>query len=188
MLSRRVADLLSGTLHWRKVQESNPRECELGLGFTLPHVAKGDEYRTPLWQRVWGMVMVLVSAILGALAIVVGRVADAADVPSDLNELGEAFLIITPCLAVVVWLLFIRPKLVVGTEELVVRNPIKTTRVPWCRLVACEDTREGLKLLRCSDGPVIAWAVQASSRIRRRGDPPPTRACLDITEGIRQRQ
>ncbi|MET0491724.1 MAG: PH domain-containing protein [Actinoplanes sp.] len=80
------------------------------------------------------------------------------------------------------WLSTIRPALTLTGEEVIVRNPVRTTRVPLADIAEVRPGRRGVTIRTTDDRKVSAWAVQRSNLARWTGRD--TRAD-QVTEAIR---
>ena len=67
------------------------------------------------------------------------------------------------------WLSTIRPALTLTGEEVIVRNPVRTTRVPLADIADARPGRRGVTIRTCDDREVAAWAVQKSTLARWSG-------------------
>ncbi|MCU1484012.1 MAG: hypothetical protein JWN67_758 [Actinomycetia bacterium] len=61
------------------------------------------------------------------------------------------------------WAGALRPSITLDGEEVVVRNPIRTTTVPVGDITNVEASYGGIRIGRANDTPVIAWSVQKSN-------------------------
>ena len=108
-----------------------------------------------------GRVLTVLTAV-GSLAVLVGTTASGG--VHELLRFGAM-----PVLAlVVVWALFWHPQVEVSDGEIVLRNVLRTVRIPWPTFRGA-DTRWALTV-ETSDGSFTAWAAPAGAR-RGRGDP-----------------
>ena len=112
---------------------------------------------SPIVFRLWTGVAVTV--LVGAVVVLslVGLAA-AGDVES-LRRFGPAFV----ALEVVTAALFWWPAVIVGDDAVKIRNPFRTTVVPWEAIDAME-TRVGLRLVLRPNGSVSAWAAPPPAR------------------------
>ncbi len=112
---------------------------------------------TPIVFRPWtGIALTVV--IWGVVAVGLGSLALAGDIES-LRRFGPAFA----ALAVLTWLIFWWPSVTLSAETVTVRNPLRTTVVPWAAIEGIE-TRFGLRIELRPAGIVAAWAAPAGSR------------------------
>jgi len=112
---------------------------------------------TPIVFRPWtGIALTVV--IWGVVAVSLGSLALAGDIDS-LRRFGPAFV----ALAALTWLLFWWPSVTLSAETVTVRNPLRTTVVPWAAIEGIE-TRFGLRIALRPAGVVAAWAAPAGSR------------------------
>ncbi|CAN5322413.1 hypothetical protein BH11ACT5_BH11ACT5_13310 [soil metagenome] len=112
---------------------------------------------TPIVFRPWtGIALTVV--IWGVVAVGLVSLAVAGDVES-LRRFGPSFV----ALAVLTWLMFWWPSVTLSAESVTVRNPLRTTVVPWAAIERIE-TRFGLRIELRPAGIVAAWAAPAGSR------------------------
>jgi Bacterial PH domain len=83
------------------------------------------------------------------------------------------------------------PRLATSAEGVVVRNPLRTTVVPWADVERCEPSSLGLVIeRRAGTGkPVVAWAVQKSNLagwLRRRTRADEVAAAIEERAGSHQ--
>ena len=108
-----------------------------------------------------GRVLTVVASV-AALAALVGSAAS-----GGLGELLRYGAI--PLLGlVVVWALFWYPQVEVSDGEIVLRNVLRTVRIPWPTFRGA-DTRLSLTI-ETTDGPFTAWAAPARSALGARAD------------------
>jgi Bacterial PH domain len=108
-----------------------------------------------------GRVLTVVAAV-AALAALVGSAAS-----GGLGELLRYGAI--PVLGlVVVWALFWHPQVEVSDGEIVLRNVLRTVRIPWPTFRGA-DTRLSLTI-ETTDGTFTAWAAPARSALGARAD------------------
>lgn len=110
--------------------------------------------------------------VVGAFALVAGvgaliaavltyRHGESWPVPLVLMVIGIASLVYA-------WRFGFHPRLVAG-DDLVVRNPVRTTRIPWPEVVGAHPGENGLVIERTGGTTVEAWCVQTSRRDQQRG-------------------
>ena len=122
-------------------------------------------WRTRLSSRVLG------TAVL--VAVFAGIAIDAVFVSAS-EPLCRGLLVLLLPLPLV-WLFAFRPRLALEGEEVVIRNPLRSWRVPAADIESVWPGYSGIELRRRDGSKITAWAVQKSnlahaSRRRTRAD------------------
>jgi hypothetical protein len=122
-------------------------------------VVMGAERFDRVWRPrgsslVMGWVLGGVAALL-ALAGLAALLAGSAEVGSALMV-----VLVNVLVAVAAWRWGTHPLLGADDVGVTVRNPLRTTVVPWDDVIGCGATGRGVTLLRRSGPPLVAWAVQ----------------------------
>lgn len=112
---------------------------------------------SPVVFRPWTGVAVTV--LVGAVVVVSLTGLGIAGDTESLRRFGPAFVALAILTAALFWL----PAVIVSTDAVTVRNPLRTVIVPWERIVGVES-RFGMRLMLTPKGAVSAWAAPADGR------------------------
>jgi hypothetical protein len=131
-------------------------------------------WRPNRWARLWAGALGLVGVVvcLAGLVIAVGEDARTGLVVAAVFGLFPVFA----------WRWGTHPLLGASDEGIVVRNPVRTTLVPWADVEQCSPSSLGLVIERHSGRPVVAWAVpkpNVARWLRRRTRADEVAAALD---------
>ena len=66
-------------------------------------------------------------------------------------------------LTLLAWLWGLRPRIVATPDQLVVRNPVSSRRIPWSDVESADPGYSGIVIRRRSGGTVVAMAAQKSN-------------------------
>ena len=84
--------------------------------------------------------------------------------------------------AIVTARVVLSPCITAWDDGLMVRNPGRTTDIPWSEIVSVRPSTDGLVIERANDAPVVGWAVQQQGFSDERH---PTRAMTIAAEIMR---
>jgi hypothetical protein len=104
---------------------------------------------------------VLLSVVFLGFSIWAAVVAAAADLREAPGWLGIALL--HAGVAIAMFRFGVWPALMVTEHGLLVRNPLRSYRVPWNDVERMEPGYQGIRIVRKNASPVIAMAVQKSN-------------------------
>jgi hypothetical protein len=122
-------------------------------------------WRAGRLARISCWIVVALTAPLGLICAVGGAV-------GGLPATGAAqAATITALLALLAWRLGLHPEIVSTPDALLIRNPVRSTAVPWADVAECRPGSSGIRIVTRSGHYVTAWAVQKGSIWTR-----PTRA------------
>ncbi len=113
-----------------------------------------DKTFRPRSNFVWATVALLLIVLFALNSIFVGE-----DAGQSVFELG-----LSAVLAFVTYLVWIRPKLVIGKDSVTVVNPVQTVSIPYDEIVDLE-TKWALSIVH-KKGRTTAWVAPASGKRR----------------------
>ncbi len=113
-----------------------------------------DKTFRPRSNFVWATVALLLIVLFALNSIFVGE-----DAGQSVLELG-----LSAVLAFVTYLVWIRPKLVIGKDSVTVVNPVQTVSIPYDEIVDLE-TKWALSIVH-KKGRTTAWVAPASGKRR----------------------